>query len=137
RSVRRRGSLPTDGQGQQVTVEQVVGTTPQGLVLGDLVGGHHGILGLLRTLGHRAGRQNTDGDLAEVVRIGGCGHVGGEELTLRTTDRGAPPVAGRGRVGGSSGDVVRRLLHRLARLGGGRVVRHGRGRMVGEEGAGT
>ena len=62
-------------QGEQVAVLEVVGAFPQATVAGDLIGGHHGVLSLLRSLSLGVGGQNPDGDLAVVVGVGGHRHV--------------------------------------------------------------
>ena len=46
---------PTDRQGKQITVPQIRGFLPEGLVAGHLVGGDHGVLGLLWALGEGIG----------------------------------------------------------------------------------
>ena len=112
---------------------QGVGALPQGAVAGDLVGGHHGVLRLLRPLGLRVGRQHADRDLAVVLRIGGHRHVRGEELAVQAAERGDELEGGLPAVRVGRHDVVRRLVELLLAFRRGRIVRHGPERVVVEE----
>ena len=77
---------PANRQGKQITVPQIRGFLPEGLVAGHLVGGDHGVLGLLWALGEGIGWQNPHGDLAVVVRVGTHRHVGCQILPVEATE---------------------------------------------------
>ena len=112
---------------------QGVGALPQGAVTGDLVGGHHGVLRLLRALGLRVRRQHADRDLAVVLRIGSYRHVRGEELAVQAAERGDELEGGLATVRVGRHDVVRRLVELLLAFRRGRIVRHGPERVVVKE----